>query len=163
VGGGAQTGSTRHVGHFWPIVSAPGDCENGEFGRIKIGRGNQSIRRKPTPAPLCPPQILLEQTRARARAAEVGSQRLTAWAMARHCVVGYMRLLFQKIANSRLDVPSKMRHTWYITLHRQHGTYASWHHIFLFLAYYKEFYIIFLEHCPVWSIDFWRFNLLLYG
>jgi hypothetical protein len=26
-GGGAQTGSTRHVGHSWPTVSAPGDCE----------------------------------------------------------------------------------------------------------------------------------------
>jgi hypothetical protein len=32
---------------------------------------------------LCPPQIPLDQTRARTRAAAVGSQRLTAWAMAR--------------------------------------------------------------------------------
>jgi hypothetical protein len=30
------------------------------------------------PAPLCPPQIPLDQTRARTRAAAVGSQRLTA-------------------------------------------------------------------------------------
>jgi hypothetical protein len=37
---GVQTGSTRHVGHFWPVVPAPGDCEDGEFGGIKIGRGN---------------------------------------------------------------------------------------------------------------------------
>jgi hypothetical protein len=29
VGGGVETGSTRHVGHFWPIVPAPGDCEDG--------------------------------------------------------------------------------------------------------------------------------------
>jgi hypothetical protein len=29
---GAGTGSTRHVGHYWPIVPAPGDCDNyGEF------------------------------------------------------------------------------------------------------------------------------------
>jgi hypothetical protein len=71
------------VGHFWPIVPAPGDCVNGEFSGIKIGSGNRSARRKPTPAPLCPTQIPLDQTRARTRAAAVGIQRLIAWAMAR--------------------------------------------------------------------------------
>jgi hypothetical protein len=45
---------------------------------MKIGRGNRSTGRKPAPAPLCPPQIPLDQTRARTRAAAVGSQRLTA-------------------------------------------------------------------------------------
>jgi hypothetical protein len=40
----------------WPIVPAPGDCDDGEFGGIKIGRGNRSTRRRPAPAPLCPPQ-----------------------------------------------------------------------------------------------------------
>jgi hypothetical protein len=35
----------------WPIVPAPGDCEDGEFGGMN-GRRNQSIRRKPAPAPL---------------------------------------------------------------------------------------------------------------
>jgi hypothetical protein len=30
VGGGVHTGATLHVGHFWPIVPAPGDCEDGE-------------------------------------------------------------------------------------------------------------------------------------
>jgi hypothetical protein len=39
VGGGVLTGSTRHIGHFWPIVHAPGDCEDGEFGGMKIERG----------------------------------------------------------------------------------------------------------------------------
>jgi hypothetical protein len=78
VGGGVQTGSTRHVGHFWPIEPDPGDCEVGESGGIKIGRGNRSTRSKPAPVPLCPPQIPLDQTRARNRAAAVGSQRLTA-------------------------------------------------------------------------------------
>jgi hypothetical protein len=62
----------------WPIVPAPGDYEDGEFGGINIGRGNRSTRRKPAPAPLCPPQIPLHQNRARTRAAAVGSQRLTA-------------------------------------------------------------------------------------
>jgi hypothetical protein len=58
-----------------------GDC--GAFGGMKIGRGNRSTQRKPAPAPLCPPQIPLDQTRDRTQGAAVGSQRLTAWAMAR--------------------------------------------------------------------------------
>jgi hypothetical protein len=78
VEGGVHTGSTRHVGHFWPTVPAPGDCEDGEFGGIKIGRGNRSTRRKPASTPFCPPQIPLDQTRARTQVAAVGSQRLTA-------------------------------------------------------------------------------------
>jgi hypothetical protein len=76
--GGIQTGSTRHVRHFWPTVPAPGDCEDGEFGGMKIGRENRSTRRKAAPPLVCPPQIPLDQTRARTRAAAVGSQRLTA-------------------------------------------------------------------------------------
>jgi hypothetical protein len=36
----------------------------------------------PAPAPLCPPQIPLDQTQARTEATAVGSQRLTTWAMA---------------------------------------------------------------------------------
>jgi hypothetical protein len=67
----------------WPIVPAPGDCEDGEFGEMN-GRGNRSTRRKPAPAPLRPPQIPLDQTRDWIRAAAVGSQRLTASAMPRH-------------------------------------------------------------------------------
>jgi hypothetical protein len=65
----------------WPIVAcplAPGDYDNGAFGGMKIGRGNRNTPRKLTPAALCPPQISLDQTRDRTRAAEVGSQRLTA-------------------------------------------------------------------------------------
>jgi hypothetical protein len=71
---------TRYCGHFWPIVQPQmideGDC--GAIGGIKTGRGNRSIRRKPAPAPFCPPQIPLDHTRARTRSAAVGSQRLTA-------------------------------------------------------------------------------------
>jgi hypothetical protein len=47
----------------WPIVPAPGDYDDGEFGGMKIGRGNRSTWRKPAPAPLCPTQIPLDQTR----------------------------------------------------------------------------------------------------
>jgi hypothetical protein len=41
-------------------------------------QGNRSTRRKPAPAPVCPPQIPHDQTRARTRAAAVGSDRLIA-------------------------------------------------------------------------------------
>jgi hypothetical protein len=77
---GGGTYVTRYCGHFWPIVQPQmideGDC--GVIGGMKIGRGNRCTRRKPAPAPFCPPQILLDQARARTRAAAVGSQRLTA-------------------------------------------------------------------------------------
>jgi hypothetical protein len=45
------------------------DSDCGEIGGMKIGRGNRSTRKKPTSAPLCPPQILHEQIRGRTRAA----------------------------------------------------------------------------------------------
>jgi hypothetical protein len=77
-GGGVQLGPLGTAATDWPIVPAPGDYDDGEFGGIKIGRGNRSTRRKPAPAPLCPPQIALDQTRDRTRAAAVGSQRVTA-------------------------------------------------------------------------------------
>jgi hypothetical protein len=48
----------------WPIVPAPGDYDDGAFGGMKTGRGNRSTRRKPAPAPLRPPQIPLDHTRA---------------------------------------------------------------------------------------------------
>jgi hypothetical protein len=47
----------------WPVIPAPGDYDDGEFCGMKIGRGNQSTRRKPAPAPLCPPQIPLDPGR----------------------------------------------------------------------------------------------------
>jgi hypothetical protein len=46
----------------WSTVPPPGDYDDGEFGGMKIGRGNRSTRRKPTPVPLCAPQIPLDQT-----------------------------------------------------------------------------------------------------
>jgi hypothetical protein len=55
-----------------------GDC--GAIGGIKIGRGNRSTRTKPTPAPLCPPQIPHDQTRARApgrRGGKLATNRLS--------------------------------------------------------------------------------------
>jgi hypothetical protein len=52
-----ETESTRYCGHYWPVVAAPDGGACGAVGGMRIGRGNRSIRRKPTPAPLYPPQI----------------------------------------------------------------------------------------------------------
>jgi hypothetical protein len=40
---------------YQPQMIDDGDCE--AFCGMKSGRGNRSTRRKPAPAPLCPPQI----------------------------------------------------------------------------------------------------------
>jgi hypothetical protein len=77
VGGGVQLGPLGTAATDWPTVPAPGDYDDREFCGMKVVRGNQSTRRKPAPAPLCPPQIPLDQTRDRTRAAAIGSQRLT--------------------------------------------------------------------------------------
>jgi hypothetical protein len=61
---------------YQPQMIGDGDC--GAIGGMRIDKGNRSTRRKPAPAPLCPPQIPHDQTRGRTRAAAVGSQRLTA-------------------------------------------------------------------------------------
>jgi hypothetical protein len=43
-----------------PLITAPGDCDDGEVGGMNgFGRGNRSTRRKPAPTLLCPPQIPL--------------------------------------------------------------------------------------------------------
>jgi hypothetical protein len=73
MGVGIQLGPLGTAANDWPIVPAPGGCDDGEFGGLKIGRGNRSTRRKPAPTPLCPLQIPLEQTRDRTRGAAVGS------------------------------------------------------------------------------------------
>jgi hypothetical protein len=79
VGKESKLGTLGTGAIYCPIVPAPGDCEDGElFGGIKNDRGNRSTRRKPATTPLCPPQIPLDQTRDRTRAAAVGSQQLTA-------------------------------------------------------------------------------------
>jgi hypothetical protein len=64
------------LGPLRPIVSYPGDYDDGEIGGI-IGRGNRSTRRKPAPVPLCPLQTP-HAAQTLTRAAAVGSQGLTA-------------------------------------------------------------------------------------
>jgi hypothetical protein len=78
VWGGVRLGPLGTEATDWPIVPAPGDYDVGEFGGMKISRGNRSTRRKRAPAPLCPPQIPLDQNWDRTLAAAVGSQRLKA-------------------------------------------------------------------------------------
>jgi hypothetical protein len=56
VGGGVQLGPLGTMATNRPIVPAPGDYDDGEFGGMMTGRGNRSTRRKPAPMPLCPPQ-----------------------------------------------------------------------------------------------------------
>jgi hypothetical protein len=55
VGGGVQLGPLGTAASDRPIVPAPDDYDDEEIGGM-IGKGNQSIRRKPAPMPLCPPQ-----------------------------------------------------------------------------------------------------------
>jgi hypothetical protein len=81
-GGTKSLGTAATAGLLYkPQMIDEGDC--GAIGGMKIGRGNRSTRTNPAPAPLCPPQIPHDQTRARTRAAAVGNQRLIAWGMAR--------------------------------------------------------------------------------
>jgi hypothetical protein len=44
VGGAVQLGPLGMAATDWPIVPAPGDYDDGEFGGMKIGRGNRSTR-----------------------------------------------------------------------------------------------------------------------
>jgi hypothetical protein len=62
VGGGVQMDPLGTAATEWPIVPAPGDYDDEEIGGMKISRGNRSTQRKPAPAPLCPPEIPLDQT-----------------------------------------------------------------------------------------------------
>jgi hypothetical protein len=68
---------------YWPIVPVPGDCEDGEVGGIKCGwQGNPKYSEKTCPGTILSTTNPTCQTRVRTRAAAVGSQRLTASAMA---------------------------------------------------------------------------------
>jgi hypothetical protein len=82
---------------YQPQMIGDGDC--GEIDGMKIGRGNRSTRRKPAP-----PLIPHDQTRGWPRAAAVGSQPLTAWAMARPVTGGqtycHLHIFFRTISTT---------------------------------------------------------------
>jgi hypothetical protein len=77
MGDGVQLGPLVTATINRPIVLAPGDYDAREIGRMMIGKGNRSTRRKPASVPLCPPQNP-HAARTRTRTDAVGSQRLTA-------------------------------------------------------------------------------------
>jgi hypothetical protein len=53
---GGTLGTAATAGLLYqPQMIGEGDC--GEIGGMNIGRGERSTRRKPAPAPLCPPLI----------------------------------------------------------------------------------------------------------
>jgi hypothetical protein len=56
VGDGVQLCPLGTAATNRPIVPAPVDYDDGEFGGMMIGRENRSTRRKPAPVSLCPPQ-----------------------------------------------------------------------------------------------------------
>jgi hypothetical protein len=63
-GGTKSQGTAATSGILYkPQMIGEDDC--GAIGGMKIGRENRSTRRKPAAAPLCPPQIPHDQTRAR--------------------------------------------------------------------------------------------------
>jgi hypothetical protein len=67
---------------YWPIVPVLGDCEDGEVGGMKCGRqGKPKYAEKTWPVAILSTTNPTCQTRARTRAAAVGSQRLTASAV----------------------------------------------------------------------------------
>jgi hypothetical protein len=55
--GGWLVAQTDTAATSRPIVPAPGDYDDGEFGGMMLGRGNRSTLEKPAPVPLCQPQI----------------------------------------------------------------------------------------------------------
>jgi hypothetical protein len=75
-------GGYWHCGHSWPIVPASGDSED-DCGEVD-GRGNQSSRRTPAPAPLLSiTKSHMTRPGFEPQAAALGSRRLTARAIAR--------------------------------------------------------------------------------
>jgi hypothetical protein len=77
IGYGVQLGPLGTTATNRPIVSAPGEYDDGEIGGVMTGRENRSTWRKPAPVLLCPPQTP-HAVRTRTRASAVGSERLTA-------------------------------------------------------------------------------------
>jgi hypothetical protein len=57
VGDGVQLGPLGTSATNWPVLYAPGDYDDGEYGGGMISRGNRRTRRKPAPVPLSPLQI----------------------------------------------------------------------------------------------------------
>jgi hypothetical protein len=126
----------------------------------KDWQGNRTTRRKPAPAPLSPPQIPLDQTQARTRAAAVRSQRLTASAMARPCytfVMAYSKYSWSAVAIKHLlffrpfwigKIASKC-------LYIRSVLYVSFNHILISLSWPPQINLNIVHYSlPNWIIGF---------
>jgi hypothetical protein len=71
----------------------------GAIGGMRIGRGNRSTQRKPTPAPLCPPQNPTWQTRSRSPDRSGGKPAINHLSYGAAFLVPFRRLL--RLAGSR--------------------------------------------------------------
>jgi hypothetical protein len=82
-GGGIQTGSNRHVGHWMAYCTCLGWLWWWRIWWNEDWQGKPKYSKKTCPSTTLSTTNPTWKTRARTRAAAVGSQRLTAWAMAR--------------------------------------------------------------------------------
>jgi hypothetical protein len=125
------------------------DYDYGAVGGIRIGRGNQSTRRKPAAVPLCPPQIPHDLTWDRTRAAAMGSQRLTAWAMARQ----YRELVFHE-TKSVLRVQRQFWRKYGRTYQMNYGLLVGASVLWTLIVPVKERYRhTFCERRACWSVS----------
>jgi hypothetical protein len=98
----------------WSILPAPADCESGEFCGMNIGRENRSTRIK------LAQHNFLHHKSYETRSAALGSQRLTALAMARpmhlqnpahyccYCSHNFVRHLTVSLKTDTISVPCLM-------------------------------------------------------
>jgi hypothetical protein len=75
----------------WPIIFVPVNCDEGEFWWNEDWQRKSKYTENTCPSATLSTTNLTYQIRARTRAAAVGSQRLTAWAMARPQVAALRR------------------------------------------------------------------------
>jgi hypothetical protein len=120
MGGGVHLGPLGTAATNRPIVPAPGDYDDGEISGM-IGRGIQSTRRKPAPVPLCSPQTR-HAARTRTRAAALGSQWLTAWAMARpHWHITIIVFVISFHSECPVSTVPRPHHNWMVNQRLQDG------------------------------------------
>jgi hypothetical protein len=102
---GRETGSTRHVGHWMAYCTCPGWLWWWRIWWNKDWQGKPKYSEKTCPSATLSTTSPTCHARARTRTAEVGSQRLTAWAMARPLTISltqrtsFLRKIFSNTNN----------------------------------------------------------------
>jgi hypothetical protein len=142
-GGWVQLGPLRITAANKATAPAPAEYDDGEIGGMMIVTGNRSTRIKPASVPLCPPQTPYV-ARTWTRAAVVGSQRLTAWAMARSCWIIFpyifLEMLFHRVFS--IDGPC------FISVHQ------NWFQYRFFLYFIFDIQLIFQSCSHIHSLNF---------